>query len=538
MAAKKSSSKKEKAPAKAKAAKEEVSSKEVKEPKAKAVGNHGGGRMAKVFAMDAFQKLKKEHGKVFLTSASDRRVAQVFRIPTGIFPLDTKLGGGLPQGRVITFFGMKSSGKTTALTRTLASAQRMCSNCWEPVMWSHQVEKTEAMDEETGEIRPLGLDAKGNPKTVKVWEPVYVKRWWADTSGKWRVMLKGVAVVVDGQSVPQVELGEEIRPSCACGKYREAQCAFIDVEGTFDKVWARRHGVDLLKLIFSQPEAAEHSLDIADALVRSGECDLLVLDSIAFLTPEQEIVKSTSEQLMGVQARTVGKGVRKFVSGLNAVAQFSLRRPTILLTNQIRMKIGVVFGNPETTSAGLAPGFAASVEVRTRAGEYTFKPQTKDEDKNNREPLSVSLNFEIEKDKTNTPKRRGTYEMALVDGVTKHKGDILDDELVFEEAKRLGVIQSVGGAFHVLGEKFSQVGQLKKHALSDPLFAQKLRWATLKALMAVDSFGFDDSSDDLGEFDDAVPSEALIEGDAPSEESGTDEVVSEAEQPPLAEAEA
>lgn len=458
-------------------------------------------RIARLLGREAFKKLSADHGNLILTRASDERVAKSFRIPSGVFPLDQKLGGGWAQGRVITIFGMKSTGKTTLLIRTIASAQRMCSNCWVPVRWSHQVEKDEeVIDEKTGEVTKV-LDPKTKePKKVKVWEPVWVKRWWADTSGKWRVMLKGeLKKVVEKKGdkevvafVPDVTLGEELKADCDCGKYREAVCSFIDVEGTFDKQWAMRQGVDLLKLMLSQPEVAEQSLDIADALVRSGECDILVLDSIAFLTPKKEITSSTEQILVGEQARTVGKGTRKFVSGINAVALHSERRPTIFLTNQIRMKVGVMFGNPETQPGGLAPGFASSVEVKTKGGTYTYEKQDKDAEEKDRIPLEVELNFDVEKNKAGVAKRQGSFKLVLIDGETKKKGDVYDEDALMAEAEKVGLIKKGNKGWTCLGETFTAKSHIDRRLLTDPLFSQTLRWATLRVIVEADKMWADD----------------------------------------------
>lgn len=468
----------------------EHSSKEASTSKARTYAGNAHDRIAKLLSREAFKKLSVDHGDLILTRASDERVAKAHRIPSGVFPLDQKLGGGWPQGRVITVYGMKSTGKTTLLTRTLASAQRMCSNCWSPVRWTHLVERDEeALDETTGEVTLTG-------KKTKVWEPLWVKRWWLDTSSKWRLMIRGdLKKIVDDKGkesyVPDVTLGEEIRPECDCGKYREVVCAFIDVEGTFDKQWAMRHGVDLLKLMLSQPEQAEQSLDIADALVRSGEADIIVLDSVAFLTPKKEIAGSTEQILVGEQARTVGKGVRKFVSGINAVALYSERRPTIFLTNQIRMKVGVMFGNPETTPGGLAPGFASSVEIKTKGGTYEYLKQEKGEEAD-RIPLEVSLNFDVEKNKASVAKRQGSFKLVLLDGETKKKGDVRDEDELMAEAERVGLLKKENKGWTCLGETYTAKSLIERRLLTDPLFSQSLRWAVLRVLVEADKMWADE----------------------------------------------
>lgn len=493
--------------------------KKAEAPKVEKVKNgNGADRISRLLSREVFRKLSEDHGNMILTRASDARVAKSMRIPSGVFPLDKKLGGGWPQGRVITVYGMKSTGKTYMLLKTIATAQRMCSNCWSFVEWDHLVEHDmEEIDEKTGEVKKV-LDPKtGEVKKVKTWERFYAKRWWQDNGGKWRVLLRGEMkpnpdpeAAKDFPTVPDVTLGEEIRPHCDCEKYREAVCGFIDVEGTFDKPWAERIGVDLLKLMLSQPEAAEHSLDIADALVRSGECDILVLDSVAFLAPKKEIAESTEKNLMGEQARIVNKGVRKFVSGLNAVALYSERRPTIFLTNQIRMKIGVMFGNPETVSGGLAPGFASSVEVKTKSPKFEFEKQEKGDEDADRIPLEVELNFDVEKNKTDVAKRQGHFRLVLVDGETKKKGDIADEEDVMEVAEEFGLIKKSAKGWECFGETYSAKSHIQRKLLIDPLFSQRLRQSTLQMVLAVDRA--------WAEVDEAVvAAEALAPEEVPAE---------------------
>jgi len=314
-----------------------------------------GSRVQRLLAAESVKKMKKLHGDLILTTGADERVAKSARIPSGVFPLDKALGGGWPQGRVNVIFGMKSSTKTTILLKTIAEAQRMCSNCWEYVQWSKLVEVAEEfIHPVTGEVtagKVPALLAKGakpevraleSKKPRKEWVITPVARWYPHADGvTWRELF---AVERDARGNPVPILGDEIRPVCGCKKFREVVCAFIDVEGTFDKPWALRNHVDLDKLLLSIPEYAEQSLDMADALMRSGECDIVVLDSIAFLTPAKEIEESTEKETMGVQPRVVGKGTRKFVSGLNSVGMHHGRRPTLFLTNQIRMKLGVMFG--------------------------------------------------------------------------------------------------------------------------------------------------------------------------------------------------
>ena len=435
------------------------------------------GRWAKIFASAAFKGLQKDHGDLILTAASDARVAKSFRIPSGIFQLDCALGRGWPYGRINTVFGMKSAGKTYTLLRTIATAQKLCSNCWNFVEWTKEVEREEeSIDPETGEVTKTG-------KLKKFWDVFPIERW--DGADDKFIEMVPTVVEKDGKLIKLWAQGARVKPKCGCGKYRETVCAFIDVEGTFDKPWATRLGVNLDKLMLSQPEYAEQSLDIGDALVRSGNCDVLVLDSIAFLTPQKEIEESTEKDLMGAQPRVVGKGTRKFISGINGVALDSERRPTIFLTNQIRMKLGVMFGNPETQPGGLAPGFAAATEVRMRPGKFEF--QSEKEADGAPLPLWSDIPFDVEKNKSFVPKQGGTFRLVMMDTEFKKLGEVADEDMVMAEAQKIGLVKKEGATWICMGEEYKTRGDIEQKLLTDRIFSQRLRTAFFRVMTMSES---------------------------------------------------
>ena len=137
-------------------------------------------------------------------------------------------------------------------------------------------------------------------------------------------------------------------------------CAFIDAEHALDPSYAKKLGVDVENLLISQPDAGEQALEIADTLVRSGAIDVLVIDSVAALVPRAELEGAMGDQLPGLQARLMSQALRKLTSSI------SRSRCLVIFINQIRMKIGVMFGNPETTSGGNALKFYASVRLDIR----------------------------------------------------------------------------------------------------------------------------------------------------------------------------
>lgn len=263
---------------------------------------------------------------------------------------------------------------------------------------------------------------------------------------------------------------------CRCKKPREHVCAYLDVEGALDLPWAKAIGVNTEKMLISIPEYAEQTLDIAEALVRSGEVDVLVLDSIAFLTPQKEIEESIEKDMMGVQARIIGKFIRKLTAAVNLVGTETGRRPTLLFTNQIRMKLGVMFGNPETQPGGMAPGYSAATETKLWPGKYEMDEVTK-------KPIHVDINFRIEKNKTSGAKMEGQYKLYTSDTPEKKKGDVFDEDHMIDWGEKTGLIQRAGG-YQCNGETFRIKADLEKKLSSDPEFKMKLRQELMPILLA------------------------------------------------------
>ena len=264
---------------------------------------------------------------------------------------------------------------------------------------------------------------------------------------------------------------------CRCKVPRDFVIAYMDVEGTLDIPWAKSLGVDTDKMIISIPEYAEQTFDISEALVRSGECDILVIDSIAFLTPQKEIEESIEKDQMGIQPRIVGRGIRKFIAAVNGVGNESGRRPTVWFTNQIRQKLGIMFGNPDVQPGGNAPGFAAATETKVSAGKYEMDDVTK-------KPLAVEINFRVEKNKTSGAKMEGTYRMYTSDTSLKKKGDIDDDAQIVSHAERIGLVHRDGG-YQCNGETFRIKEDLIARIAKDSLFKAKLWHAVMPKILAI-----------------------------------------------------
>ena len=211
-------------------------------------------------------------------------------------------------------------------------------------------------------------------------------------------------------------------------------CAFIDAEHALDPIYARKLGVDTDELLISQPDNGEQALEICDALVRSGAVDVIVVDSVAALTPKAEIEGDMGDSHMGLQARLMSQALRKLTANIKAT------NCLVIFINQIRMKIGVMFGNPETTTGGNALKFYASVRIDIRRigqikdGENISGNRTK---------------IKIVKNKIAAPFRSAEFDIMYNEGISK-TGDILD------LAVQYGVIDKAGAFLKYNGETIGQ----------------------------------------------------------------------------------
>ncbi len=231
------------------------------------------------------------------------------------------------------------------------------------------------------------------------------------------------------------------------------QAAFIDAEHALDPAYAKRIGVDTDNLFISQPDNGEQALEICETLVRSGAVDLIVVDSVAALVPQAEIDGDMGDAQMGLQARLMSQAMRK-LTGI-----ISKSKATVIFINQIRMKIGVMFGNPETTTGGNALKFYASVRMDIRR-----IGQIKDGD-------AIAGNrtkVKIVKNKIAAPFRTAEFDIMYNEGISK-AGDILD------VAVQKGIIDKAGAFLKYKGETIAQGREAAKTLLKEkPEFMQEI----------------------------------------------------------------
>lgn len=232
-----------------------------------------------------------------------------------------------------------------------------------------------------------------------------------------------------------------------------SKCAFIDVEHAFDPLYAKALGINLDELIISQPDNAEQALDIIETLARSGALDLIVLDSVAALVPKAEIEGDMGDQQMGLQARLMSKALRK-LTGI-----ISKTNTVMLFINQIRMKIGFVMGNPETTTGGNALKFYASVRIEVRKAEKLAKGD---------DQYGNMVKLKIVKNKVAPPFKVVVLEVIYGEGFSK------TSELI-DLATNLDIIEKSGSWYAFEGVKIGQGrDNAKKFILEKPDLMAKI----------------------------------------------------------------
>lgn len=241
--------------------------------------------------------------------------------------------------------------------------------------------------------------------------------------------------------------------------------AFIDAEHAIDPVYAKNLGVNIDELILSQPDSGEQGLEIAETLVRSGAIDLVVVDSVAALVPQVELDGEMADQQMGLQARLMSKALRKLSGVMNKTDC------TIIFINQLREKIGVMFGNPETTTGGRALKFYSSVRVEIRRSEVI---------KNGTEIVGNKVNIKVVKNKVAPPFKSTQVDIIYGKGISRD-GEVLD--LAVDK----DIVDKSGAWYAYKGEKIGQGREnAKRYLVEHPDIINEITEAIKASLMPVE----------------------------------------------------
>ena len=311
---------------------------------------------------------------------------------------------------------------------------------------SSQMDKTKALDAALSQIER----AFGKGSIMRMGQGQAVEVQSVSTGSIGLDIALGIGGLARGRIVEIYGPESSGKTTLALHTVAEAQkeggiCAFVDAEHALDPIYARKLGVDIDNLLISQPDAGEQALEITDTLVRSGAIDVLVVDSVAALTPKAELEGEMGDSLPGLQARLMSQALRKLT------ASISKSNCMVIFINQIRMKIGVMFGSPETTTGGNALKFYASVRLDIRR-----TGAIKDKD----EVIGNQTRVKVVKNKLAPPFRQAEFDIIYGEGVSK-MGELIDLGV------KAGIVEKSGSWFSYNSQRLGQGRENAKQFLRE-----------------------------------------------------------------------
>jgi len=272
---------------------------------------------------------------------------------------------------------------------------------------------------------------------------------------------------------------------CSCGEKLPHKAVLVDTEGSFDPLWFTALGGNVDELLLIQPEFAEEAVDIVEALIRTGEIDLIVVDSVAMMSPSLEIDKSSEDLLVGTHARLINRMMRSIQAGMNSLGMTNECKPAIILINQIRTNVGVMYGVTDTYPGGRGQLFASSITVKFTVRPSELVPEGGK--KKDADTAGVQIRFKVEKNKTFVPFRSGIFTLYVANSSIASKGSFNIEEQIADYGVRYGLIEKSGAWFTFkVSIEGQSIGQLQgKEAVVNALIENPdLKWALSEHIMA------------------------------------------------------
>lgn len=262
-------------------------------------------------------------------------------------------------------------------------------------------------------------------------------------------------------------------------KFTPGKVLYVDVEGTLDLDWCIANGFNVDNHVVARPEYSEQVVDIVTAAIRENLFDLIIVDSIAAMTPATEIEESTESQQMGLAARINNKAMRRWNASLVKMSQEGAGGPLLLCINQFRLKIGMFFGDPRTLPGGKGQEFCSSIILYTKSQDYKDKAAT--EATPAKELSGVALSGVVHKNKTYIPRQHYKFILSLKEVGSISKGVIDNTKDLVDAGKRLGLIKKVGKEVKFGKYTYSSYGDMQAKVAVSPVVTQVLWRSCIKA---------------------------------------------------------
>jgi recombination protein RecA len=279
----------------------------------------------------------------------------------------------------------------------------------------------------------------------------------------------------------------QVIKSCPCGKPRNLLAFWIDAEGVWEPQWAERIGVWTEKVLLMRPTYGEQAYDVITSFVNISEIDLVIIDSLAALTPAVEFDAGMETPLQGVAARMNNRFIRKIIGGMNKAFNEG-KIITTWMVNQYRQKIGVMFGDPRTLPGGMGQGFVASLEVEMSPGKIT-------KDKDSGESLFGDFRFAVKKNKVGVSGGSGEYKQCMADTEVFRVGDLMEHEVVVAKAVELGFIERPNQQTYVFHEtSYRGISTLVRYLGENPEKYESLKDDMIRLKLGIGEYD-DDKKD-------------------------------------------